>query len=79
MKISVLTALVAQSSAVGLAPHNEHLTATYILNDAAVSVSDLIQKTRARENLTNTDYIKELDRRLAHINWERKHVMAGEL
>ena len=81
MKISVLTALLAQASAVKMnnTATNKHLTATYILKDAAREVETLVQKVRAAEKATNTDYIKELDRKIAHINKERKHVLDGEI
>ena len=81
MKISVVTALVASSSAIGLKDQarNPHLTATYILNDAASMVDQLAVKTRNEESKTNQDYVKELDRRIKDITTERKHVQDGEV
>ena len=41
-------------------------------------VDDLAVKGRAAESETNTDYVKELDRKLKVLNDERKHVLTGE-
>ena len=81
MKICVFTALVASSSAIGLKDQakNPHLTATYILNDALSMVDQIATKSRNEESKTNTDYVKELDRRIKDITWERKHVQDGEV
>ena len=81
MKYSTLTALLATSSAVSLSTStvsNPHLSATFILSDAAKMVDDLIVKGRAAESETNSHYVTELDRKLKVLNDERKHVMDGE-
>ena len=81
MKISVFTALVASSSAIGVKDQtkNSHLTASYILNDLASMVDQLATQSRNEESKTNTDYLKELDRRINDITTERKHVQDGEV
>ena len=42
-------------------------------------VEQLATKVRIEESKTNTDYVKELDRRIKDITTERKHVQDGEV
>jgi hypothetical protein len=81
MKYSTLVALLATSSAVSLSTstvQNPHLEATYILQDAVGMIDGLAITERTAESKTNTDYVKELDRKLKVLNDERKHVLDGE-
>lgn len=73
-------ALLASNSAIELrsTPPNDHLTATYILNDAVSMVNDSAIKGRAAEKETNKDYVTELDRKIKFLNDERVHVLNGE-
>ena len=79
MKTYVLAALLASTSAIEVTPvRNPHLMATYILNDAVSLVEETGRKERLAESVTNTDYVKELDKELLVLNKERMHVTDGE-
>jgi hypothetical protein len=75
MKYHILSALLASSSAIGInGQKNEHLEATYILNDAVASVESIGQKAYQEEQITNEDYKKELKRKVGILNKEWDHV-----
>ena len=72
-------ALVASNYAIEIKQsQNLHLTATNILNDAVSMVDNAAKESRAAEEKTNHDYIKEIDREINLLNTERAHVNTGE-
>ena len=77
MKLSVLSALLAKTSGVGLggsASSNEHLEATMILNDAVQFVENIGQTAYGAQKETNLHYMQELDRKIKLMTDEKKHV-----
>ena len=64
MNSKVIFALLFGASAIKIKsnPVNEHLEATYILNDAVSLIETAGQEAYKEEETTNKDYIKELER-----------------
>ena len=70
-----ITALLASTSAVGIGgQQNEHLEATYLLNNAVAQVESIGQEAYQEESKINDDYLKELDRKKKILSEDQHHV-----